>query len=73
MIVALSQWYISKNVKLTGSVVAMQADVSAALTAHIGSSTPVQISFSPAPADKGVAFLVSVQFPPNNQLSSTVR
>ncbi|BDA51146.1 hypothetical protein COCOBI_18-0210 [Coccomyxa sp. Obi] len=50
----------------------LEADVSTALTAHIGSSTPVQISFSPAAATKGVAFTVSMHFPPNNQLSSTV-
>lgn len=46
--------------------------MSAALTSNLG-STPVQITYSPAAAAAGVAFSVSVQFPPNNQLSATVR
>ncbi len=47
----------------------VQSDLSAALTAFIG-STPVAITYAPASAATGVAFTTTVQFPPNNQLSA---
>jgi hypothetical protein len=50
---------------------AMQADVSAALTQYMG-SIPVQITYTPASAGSETAFTVSVQLPPNNQLSAQV-
>ena len=51
-----------------------QADISAALTAYLGPSLPVSISYGPAGSGSsgGAALAVSVQFPPNNQLSATV-
>ena len=49
----------------------LQSDLSAALTAYIG-STPVSITYAPASAPAGVAFNTSVQFPPNNQISAQV-
>ncbi len=57
--------------KTRGSISLMhvQSDLSAALTAYIG-SIPVAITYTPANAAAGVAFNTSVQFPPNNQLSA---
>ena len=49
----------------------LQSDLSAALTAYIG-NIPVSISYAPATASVGVAFSVSIQFPPNNQISAQV-
>ena len=47
----------------------MQSDLSAALTAYVG-SIPVAITYAPASAAAGLAFNTSVQFRPNNQLSA---
>ena len=49
----------------------LQSGLSAALTAYIG-YIPVSISYAPATASTGTAFLVSIQFPPNNQVSAQV-
>ena len=51
-----------------------QADISAALTAYLGPNLPVSISYGPASSGNsgGPALAVSVQFPPNNQLSAMV-
>jgi hypothetical protein len=51
------------------SLCTWQADVSAAITQYMA-LTPVQITFAPAAATSGLAFNVSVQLPPNNQLST---
>ena len=54
---------------VSGLRMRVQSDLSAALTAYIG-SIPVAITYTSANAAAGVAFNTSVQFPPNNQLSA---
>ena len=55
-------------------VLRSQAEISAALTTCLGSNLPVSISYGPASTGNsgGAALAVSMQFPPNNQLSATV-